>query len=127
MKTQRLHFLILLFLSGVSLSSIGLAQEKQDPGLQQALSQMRLKQQDEENSTVVRVIQQPMVVQTADCSPSELVRQRLRDLGGSQTRVAGSINVEAGHGEVRVDDNHGSINNSVNVQVNAPGGDRKCF
>ncbi len=113
----------------VSATALAVEPNPQTPELREGLTQMRQRQQAEEGGTVVRMIQQPLVVQTDQaCSPAERARQRIRDLGGSQTKVSGSVNVEAGHGEVKVDDNHGSINNSVNVQINAPGGnERKCF
>lgn len=113
----------------VSATALALEPNPQTPEIKESLTQMRQKQQAEEGGTVVRVVQQPVAVQTDfACSPSEVARQRIRDLGGSQTKVSGSVNVEAGHREVKVQDNHGSINNSVNVQINAPGGnDRKCL
>lgn len=112
----------------VSATALAVEPNPRTPAPREALTQMRQRQQAEESGTVVRMIQQPVVVRTDQiCSPSEQARQRIRDLGGSQTKVSGSVSVEAGHGEIKVDDNHGSINNSVNVQINAPGNDRKCF
>lgn len=125
-KLMAVSLVIRLLLSATALAA---EPNPQTPELKEALTQMRQRQQAEEGGTVVRMIQQPVTVQTDQaCSLSERVRQRIRDLGGSETKVSGSVNVEAGHGEVKVDDNHGSINNSVNVQINTPGGnDRKCF
>ena len=119
MKKRAAVFLaIKLLLSATAFANNGPSAE--------TIARMRNKQEGEENS-VVRVVQQPVVVhQDFVCSPVEMARQRIRDLGGKDSREIGSINLEAGHGEVDVEDNHGEINNSVNVQVVAPN-DRKCF
>ncbi len=90
----------------------------------QTLHEMRMRQEGEENS-VVRMIQQPVAIQTNICSPVEQARQRIRELK-SQQKIAGDVVVEAGHGEVAVDGNNGTVNNSVNVQV-VDTNDRKCF
>src|SRR3989338_10484901 len=119
---------IVLVASSVLISSTVLAVEPNpnDEATLDAIHQMRVRQESEEN--VVRVIQQPVTVvnQTA-CSPAEMARQRLRDLGAKEKTKIGDITVEAGHGEVAVTDNHGQIDNSVNVQMNTPNEDRKCY
>lgn len=110
----------------VAASALAVEPPHQDPELLQALHDTRLKQEDEEGK-VVRVIQQPVAVSNdVACSPAEMARQRLRDLGLKEGKNFGAVNVAAGHTEVKVDNNSGQVNNSVNVQVVAPN-DRKCF
>ena len=109
----------------ILLSATALAVEpgNGDPALLNAIHEMRMKQQAEENNSVVRVIQQPMRAQ--NCSPVEQARQRIRDMGAKEGKAVGQVNVEAGHGEVKIDGNSGTVNNAVNVQVVNPN-DRTC-
>ncbi|QQR79609.1 MAG: hypothetical protein IPJ69_09650 [Deltaproteobacteria bacterium] len=118
---------LLSLISLILLSSTLLAVEPDlhDPQMLQAITNMRQRQEGEEGSTV-RVIQQPIVTRVEQgCTLSEQARQRIRDLG-SEKHTIGNVNVEAGHGEVTIDGNSGTINNSVNVQV-VNNNDRKCF
>ena len=112
----------MLIIARLLLSATALAVEPGvgDPALLDAIHQLRVKQAEEEGS-VIRVIQQPVMLQTQQvCSPAEQVRQRMRDLGAVKERTVGDVTVEAGHGEVTVDGNSGTIDNSVNVQVVNP-------
>lgn len=96
------------------------------PSRLEQLTQMRLKQEDEES--VVRIITQPVQIQQANfCLPVEQARQRIRDLGKSERTFSGDVTVDAGHEEVSIDGNSGDIDNSVNVQIVNPGDDRQCF
>lgn len=124
MKKVSTVFTIFMFLTPFSLMAV--EPDIHDPALLQAITQMRQKQEGEEGSSV-RVIQQPVTMRTEQvCTLSERARQGIRDLGGSERKVSGSITVDAGHGDVKIDGNSGQINNSVNVQVVNPN-DRKCF
>ncbi|MDO8461375.1 MAG: hypothetical protein Q7S98_00790 [Deltaproteobacteria bacterium] len=91
-----------------------------------ALHQMRMKQQDEERGSVVRVIQPGMVPQESVCSPTQMTRQRLNRLGNNNKDKSGTVNVEAGHGDVQIDGNTGQVNNSVNVQIVNPN-EKNCL
>ena len=106
--------------------SVGAETSSDNGSILNALTNMRLKQEREENN-VVRVIQQPSTVRTEQvCSPVEQARQRMRDLGTSKEQVAGTVKVEAGHGDVKIDNNQGQVNNSVNVQVVNPN-EKSCL
>lgn len=106
-------------------SALALEPNPHNPELQNAVSNMRQRQEVEEGS-VVRVIQQPVMLQTQMvCSPVEQARQRMREIDDEQNRIAGSVNVEAGHGEVNVESNEGTINSAINVQVVNPN-ERLC-
>ena len=121
---KRLSLLLLTLLLPASVFAVD--PPNQDGSLLQVISNMRNKQEGEENS-VVRVVQQPVSIrQEQVCSPSEQARQRMRDLGAIRKETIGTVNVEAGHGDVKIDGNSGQINNSVNVQVVNPN-ERKCL
>ncbi|MBI2980701.1 MAG: hypothetical protein HYY44_00030 [Deltaproteobacteria bacterium] len=126
-KQTRRRKTAILVLMRLLLSAAALAVEPNphDPELLNAVSNMRQKQENEEGS-VVRVIQQPVVLQTQQvCNPVEQARQRIRELGDGQNKVSGSVTVEAGHGEVNVESNEGTINSAINVQVVNPN-ERLC-
>ena len=120
-KKTAVMLMMRLFLSATALASDIAPPSEADL---QTIVQMRMKQESEENN-VVRMIQQPLAISGQGCSTSEQSRQRLRDVGRKEG-FAGSVSVNAGHGDVKIDGNSGQINNSVNVQINAPN-DRKCF
>ncbi len=127
-KKRRSNKAAVLLVMRLLLSATAFAVEpsNQDGSFLHVITNMRNKQESEENS-VVRVIQQPVSIrQEQVCSSSEQARQRLKDLGALQKQAAGTVNVEAGHGDVKIDGNSGQINNSVNVQV-VNQNDRKCF
>ena len=106
--------LFLLLFTGV----IALRAEASPAGTAETIRRMRLRQEDEEK--VVRVISQPVtLVRQEPCTPGEKARQRVRELGGPDG-FTGTVNVEAGHGEVSIEGNSGTINNSVNIQVDSP-------
>lgn len=109
----------------LSVSTMASEAKSSDPMILERITNMRTRQEAEENN-VYRVIQQPITVRQDVCTPVEQARQRIRDLNGPDGEKIGTINVEAGHGEVTIDHNSGEINNSVNVQAVAPN-DRKCF
>lgn len=121
-KKTALFLVIRLLLSA---SAFAVELDPHDAEMLNAIHEMRTKQENEENT--VRVIQQPITVTTQQgCSPSELARQRIRDLGAKEGTKVGNVTVEAGHGEVTVKDNHGQIDNSVNVQMVNPD-ERRCL
>lgn len=122
---MKITLLTLLSLFVMSTSSQAVEPDLHDTDMLQAITNLRQKQENEENNPV-RVIQQPITTRIiSECTPSEQARQRLRDLGTEHKRI-GVVNIDAGHGEVRIDGNSGQINNSVNVEV-VNANDRKCF
>jgi hypothetical protein len=90
------------------------------------ITELRARQESEENS-VQRIIAPPMVLQVQQvCTPAEQARQRIKQVGSKEEKQAGSVNVEAGHGEVKVESNEGTIENNVTVQV-VNNNDRQCL
>lgn len=89
------------------------------------LIQVRMKQEQEEN--VVRVIQ-PVALQMSDvCSPVQQARQRLENAGKKgEGEQIGDVKIEAGHKEVKIEGNSGTVNNSVNVEIVNPN-DKRCL
>ncbi|MDO8462384.1 MAG: hypothetical protein Q7S98_05965 [Deltaproteobacteria bacterium] len=97
----------------------------QEPIVLDAIHNMRMRQESEEN--VFRVIQTPMPMsQGPTCTPVDRVRDRIKDLPGNTNQFSGTVNVQAGHENVTVESNEGSINNSVNVQIVNPD-DTNCL
>ncbi|MBI1908555.1 MAG: hypothetical protein HYS22_00060 [Deltaproteobacteria bacterium] len=128
-NSHPLHLAVLLLVSlELCLVSTAMAaqQTEQGPSLAAVINDMRMKQQAEERNSVVRVIQPMMTPQRDVCSPIQQARQRLRDLATKDKKSVGNLNVEAGHGEVKVDGNSGTVNNSVNVQVVNPN-EKNCL
>ncbi len=122
MKTKNLFKLLVLvlaflFVEAMILSFV-MAQDEKNLG--EALHQMRVKQQEEEQS-VVRIIAQPHTIKRViSCSEVQLTRQRLRDIGQEsekQEQKFNGIKVELGHDNTRIRDNHGTINNNINMEV----------
>lgn len=117
--------LLLIIFLGIAMAT-QLAAEEEEPDLTQTINEMRLRAEDEEGA--VRVITQPLTVQeVSHCTPVEQVRQRIRDLRGTKDPLIGDVTVEAGHGDITIEDNSGTIDSSVNVQLINPGNERKCF
>lgn len=109
----------------LSASAMAVDPNAPPPPMLHTITELRMKQEQEENS-VIRVIQQPVMLQTEQvCSPVEQARQRIREVGRSEEKFAGTVTVEAGHGEVAIDNNSGTVNNDVNVQVVNPN-ERLC-
>lgn len=114
--------MVVLLIARLLLSATALAMEPNphEEELLNAIHEMRVKQEGEEGS-VQRVIQQPVMLQTQMvCSPVEQARQRMRDLAAVKEKTVGDVTVNAGHGEVTIDGNSGTIENNVNVQVMNP-------
>ena len=118
--------IILFTLLGVIMGSFAAWAQEEEPDLTTTINEMRLRAEDEEGA--VRVIMQPLTVQAVSyCTPAEQARQRVRDLRGTKEPLIGDVTVEAGHGDITIEDNSGTIDTSVNVQLLNPGHERKCF
>jgi len=131
MKWQMLIWRIVLILAallGIAFGCIGiaLAQDKSDESyMLENLRRMRIKQQDHEN--VIRAQIFKTVKQEQDCTPVQQTRQRLRDLrDDSNDTDDENIIINAGHEELNVTDNHGTINSDVNIQVIKQGREIPC-
>ncbi len=94
------------------------------PKLEQ-MTEMRAKQEQEENS-VTRVIQQPMMLQTQQvCTPVEQTRQRIRDL--ADNKETKSVNVEGSFGDNTIESSSGATVNQI-VELAMPGNnERNCL
>lgn len=109
----------------LSASTLAVQPPGKEPIVLEALQNIRSKQESEEN--VYRVIQQPLPMQGGTlCSPDEMARQRLREVGNAAEQGDGVVNVEAGHGEINVESNEGNIDSNVNIQI-LNQNERKCF
>lgn len=89
------------------------------------LHTMRLRQQDEEMVVRAQVFK---TVQTEErCTPVQQVRQRLKDLKKGNNETEDDIVINAGHEELNVTDNHGTIDSDINVQIIKQGGEKECL
>lgn len=120
--------LILIFLFILTLGmNIGLVfaqnADDQDAIMLDNLRKMRMRQQGEEQ-IVVRVQQFTSPQNKSQCSAVQQARQRLKDIeeAGGDTDTE-NVNITAGHGELNVTDNHGTINSDISVQIIKQGGD----
>ena len=98
--------------------------QEEDVMLIERLHNMRLKQQDEEGA--IRIQKFVQTNKQTQCSVEQQVRERLREVkdGKSSTGMsAANVTINAGHEELNITDNHGTINSDVNVQVIEQGGD----
>ena len=110
----------------MSTNVIAVDADTHDPAMLDAIHNMRMKQQDEENSAR-RVVQQITVEQRSFCTPEQKIQARLGQVGAKTGSSVGNINLNAGHKDVKVDGNKGSIDNSVNVQIVNPNDENNCF
>ncbi len=111
----------------ISATALAMEPNPHDPTLAGAINQMRQRQEAEENS-VIRVIQQPVMLQTMQvCSPAEQARQRLRNLDESKQGL--TVNVEGSFGDVSVDNNSDGTTINQVVQPIMPGvtNERSCL
>ena len=62
------------------------------------------------------------------CTPVQQARQRIRDIeAASGNANSENVNITAGHGEINVADNHGTIDSDINVQIINQGETRDCL
>lgn len=128
MKNFYIFFYILLVLI-LNISPVIAADPAgKGPSRLDAIQQLRMKQQDEENSPI-RVIQQPTLQQVQQvCTPAQRMRARLAKVGAKQKEGTGNVTVNAGHGDVSLDKVSGQVDNSVNVQIiNPNSNDENCL
>lgn len=113
------HLFVIGLFSLVSFPAFAVEPPGQEPIILDAIHNMRMKQEQEEN--VYRVIQTPMPMnQSSTCNPVDRARDRLNGLSATDGAVSGSVNIQAGHENVTVESNEGTVNNSVNVQIVSP-------
>lgn len=114
----------LVFIAVFLFFLLGIASAQNDSIMLENLHRMRIKQQDEE--MVIRAQIFKSAGPESNCTPVQQVRQRIRDIGTGKTTDK-SITINAGHEELNVEDNHGTINSDVNVNVIKQGSDRDCL
>lgn len=120
MKRIAFIFIFVFFITGF-------ASAKEDTNMLENIHRMRIKQQDEE-TIVLRAQVFRASPEEPHCSPVQQVRQRIGDVGlGSGNTNNGNITINAGHGELNTQDNHGTVNSDVNVNVIREGNDRGCL
>ena len=101
--------------------------EGSDSFMLENLRRMRIKQQDQEY--VIRAQIFKTVKQEQECTPVQQMRQRLRELKGKHNDDIDDENIviNAGHEQLNVTDNHGTINSDVNVEVIKQGQQIPCL
>jgi hypothetical protein len=129
MKRTGLQLLTVLFVFLFFLSPLCPASaeaDREDTAMLDNLRKMRLKQQHEE--IVIRETRFVHLDKEHHCTPVQQTRQRIRDVEAASGKTAyENININAGHDELNVTDNHGTINSDVNVQVINQGSGRECL
>ena len=101
------------------------AADEQDTTLQN-LRSMRMKQEQQE--IVVREQKFVRVEKETHCTPVQQTRQRLKNIGnGEKPGSVTNLSVHAGHGEMNIDNNQGTINSDVNVQIIQEGKNKECL
>ncbi len=86
---------------------------------------MRVKQQQQE--VVIREQKFLHVEEESHCTPVQQTRQRLRDIEAfDEDNTQKSVTINAGHEELNVTDNHGTINSDINIQMIEQGETRPC-
>lgn len=113
----------LFFLAGLSVLPARAGGE--EAAMLENLRKMRTKQQQEE--IVIRETRFVHVDKEKHCTPVQQTRQRIRDaeIASGKTGYE-NININAGHEEINVADNHGTIDSNVNVQIINQGREREC-
>jgi predicted membrane protein len=90
------------------------------------LRSMRMKQEQQE--IVVREQKFVRVENETHCTPVQQTRQRLKDIGnGERPASVTNLSIHAGHEEMNIDNNQGTINSDVNVQVIKEGDHKECL
>lgn len=98
--------------------------EEEEVNLLDTLHRIRIKQEQQE--FVIRGQGFMKIEKETACTPVQQTRQRLRDLNESKGDEE-NVTINAGHEEVNVTDNHGTINTDVNVQIIKEGKERECL
>ncbi|PIR18260.1 MAG: hypothetical protein COV46_00815 [Deltaproteobacteria bacterium CG11_big_fil_rev_8_21_14_0_20_49_13] len=124
MKAFSIALLLSLFVPAA-----GLFAGEEEVMIVERLHNMRLKQQDEEHA--IRINKFIQMNNTTQCTPVQQVRQRMNDIRSQKNAGEGmnaeNVTINAGHENLNVTDNHGTINSDVNVQViNEGGSDIPC-
>ncbi|MFH1653190.1 MAG: hypothetical protein ABIE74_03950 [Pseudomonadota bacterium] len=115
---------ILAFIGMTSLVTFGAhaqTSDEEDHVMLDSLRKMRSRQQNEEQRITVR----KFVTQTTQkkCTPVQQARQRMREIERGNGTHNEEVTINAGHEELNVTDNHGTINSDINIQIIKQGGD----
>jgi hypothetical protein len=99
-----------------------------EPNLLDTLVHFRNKQMGEERRQI-RVIQTfANQARFGECSPLQMSRQRLRDVGQNEHESETGMNIEVGHRDMTINDNLGEVNNQTNVNVMVEGNhEKRCL
>ncbi len=84
-----------------------------------ALQRLRTKQTSLEQRTI-RIVSQNTIRHEQICHSDQMVRKRLKEIGKYRSVLPGAVALEAGNDDMTIDNNHGTINNTVNVQMVNP-------
>lgn len=119
---KRPFLIIMMGLALFSSADTVRAEVEEDVIVLDRVRKMRMRVQDEEGA--IRIQKFIHSEGTNHCSPVQQVRERLKTTtsGGENGFSNENVNINAGHGELNVTDNHGTINSDVNVQIVNEGG-----
>ncbi len=121
--------ILLLLLVIFAISTVVKADESDESNLLlNNLRKMRNKQQGEEQ--VIRTRQFINYTETKyQCTPAQQVRQRIRNIegGSDEDETQQNVTINAGHENLDITDNHGTINSDVNIQVVNNGENMECL
>ncbi|PIU58350.1 MAG: hypothetical protein COS89_00860 [Deltaproteobacteria bacterium CG07_land_8_20_14_0_80_38_7] len=123
---RKFKILFLIIAVFISLQQISFAGEEEEAIVLDNLRRIRQRQQQEE--IVIR--EQRFVTNNNEgqCTPVQQTRQRIRDIEESSGDAQGdNITINAGHGELDVTDNHGTINSDIDIQIINQGKEQKCL
>jgi len=123
-KTILAAIVLIFCLIGPRILSAGTA--KEDTMMLENLRKMRMRQQQEE--IVIRETRFVQVDRQQHCTPAQQTRQRIRDADAASGKTSyENININAGHDEINVTGNNGTINSDVNVNIINQGRERECL
>ncbi|MFH1874955.1 MAG: hypothetical protein ABH859_07215 [Pseudomonadota bacterium] len=99
--------------------------QAEDEQMLNNIRRLRLKQQEQE--VVIREQKFVHVESEEHCTPVQQTRQRLRDIEDyDEDNGYDNVTINAGHEELNVTDNHGTINSDINIQIVEQGESRPC-
>lgn len=100
--------------------------QQEETAVRDNLRRMRVKQQDEEG--VVRIQHFINQQTTEQCTSVQQSRQRIKDIeAASGETKEEDVNITAGHGELNVTSNSGTINSDINIQIIKQGETKECL
>lgn len=122
---MKLLMIILITLFSIS---EGMCQEtaEEEQMMLESLRKMRVKQQNEEGTLRIQHFINQQTEQK--CTPVQMARQRVKDIEEARNdNQTENVNITAGHGELNVTDNSGTVNSNINIQIVKQGEEKECL